>query len=185
MGSFINYEEIEGLWIRPKNPIRRIGHCVLLHSGRLWPCFQNKKIPKTLPSTNALAYIIQRRRAYLLWHIYDTCGLYYKPMTIVNDNSRVIHKLETSLTDDARVIIYDCHMFIVQATIMISFLIKALNPQKCEKSLYDILCSGLVTPVQTTLARNPNCQHCPRCTRTLNALFRLLRKGSVLATPLL
>ncbi len=43
-------------------------------------------------------------------------GLYYKPMTIVNDDSRVINKLEASLTDDARVIIYDCHMFIVQAT---------------------------------------------------------------------
>jgi hypothetical protein len=33
-------------------------------------------------------------------------------MTIVNDNSRV----EASLTDDARVIIYDRRMFIVQAT---------------------------------------------------------------------
>ena len=43
-------------------------------------------------------------------------GLYYKPMTIVNDDSRVVNKLEASLTDDARVIIYDCHMFIVQAT---------------------------------------------------------------------
>ncbi len=40
----------------------------------------------------------------------------YKPMTIVNDDSRVAIKLEASLTDDARVIIYDCHMFIVQAT---------------------------------------------------------------------
>jgi hypothetical protein len=36
-------------------------------------------------------------------------------MTIVNDNSRVVSKLETSLTDDARVVIYDHHMFIVQA----------------------------------------------------------------------
>jgi hypothetical protein len=45
-----------------------------------------------------------------------TCGLYYKPMTIVNDDSRVINKLEASLTDDARVVIYNCHMFIVRAT---------------------------------------------------------------------
>ncbi len=45
-----------------------------------------------------------------------TSGLYYKPMTIVNENARVINKLEASLTDDARVVIYDCHMFIVQAT---------------------------------------------------------------------
>jgi hypothetical protein len=37
-------------------------------------------------------------------------------MTIINDNSRVINKLEASLTDDARVVIYDHHMFIVQAT---------------------------------------------------------------------
>jgi hypothetical protein len=37
-------------------------------------------------------------------------------MMIVNDDSRVVNKLEASLTDDTRVIIYDCHMFIVQAT---------------------------------------------------------------------
>ncbi len=43
-------------------------------------------------------------------------GLYYKPMTIVNDDSWDITKLETSLTDDTRVVIYDRHMFIVQAT---------------------------------------------------------------------
>jgi nanoRNase/pAp phosphatase (c-di-AMP/oligoRNAs hydrolase) len=46
----------------------------------------------------------------------DFNDLYYKLMTIINDNSRVINKLEASLTDDARVIIYDHHMFIVQAT---------------------------------------------------------------------
>ncbi len=44
------------------------------------------------------------------------CGLNYKPMTIVNDDSRVINKLEASLTEDARVIINGHHMFIVQAT---------------------------------------------------------------------
>ncbi len=43
-------------------------------------------------------------------------GLYYKTMTIVTDDSRVINKLETSLTYDAGVVIYDCHMFIVQGT---------------------------------------------------------------------
>jgi hypothetical protein len=37
-------------------------------------------------------------------------------MTIVNDNSRVVNKLEASLTGDARFVIYDRHMFIVQAT---------------------------------------------------------------------
>ncbi len=44
-------------------------------------------------------------------------------MTIIKDDSSVISKLEASLSDDARVIIYDCHMFIVQATgLMTSFL---------------------------------------------------------------
>ncbi len=38
------------------------------------------------------------------------------PMTIVNDDSRVTNKLETSLSDNTRVVIYDRHMFIVQAT---------------------------------------------------------------------
>jgi hypothetical protein len=37
-------------------------------------------------------------------------------MTIVNDDSRVVNKLEASLTDDTRVIIYDRHRFIIQAT---------------------------------------------------------------------
>ncbi len=37
-------------------------------------------------------------------------------MTIINDNSRVINKLEASPTDDARVVIYDRRMIIVQAT---------------------------------------------------------------------
>ena len=46
----------------------------------------------------------------------ETSGLYYKPMTMVNYDIRFINKLETSLTDDARVVIYDCRMFIVQAT---------------------------------------------------------------------
>jgi hypothetical protein len=35
---------------------------------------------------------------------------------IVNDDSRVNNKLEASLTDDARVVIYNGHMFILQAT---------------------------------------------------------------------
>ncbi len=31
----------------------------------------------------------------------DTSGLYYKAITIVNDDSRVVNMLETSLTDNA------------------------------------------------------------------------------------
>ncbi len=37
-------------------------------------------------------------------------------MMIVNADTRVTNKLETSLTEDARVVIYDHYMFIVQAT---------------------------------------------------------------------
>ncbi len=57
----------------------------------------------------------------------EISGLYYKPMTMVNDNSRVINKVETSLTDGARVVIYNCHMFIVQAAgfFKLAFLFKA------------------------------------------------------------
>ncbi len=43
-------------------------------------------------------------------------GMYCKPVTIVNDDARVVNKLEASLTDDTPVVIYDRHMFIVQAT---------------------------------------------------------------------
>jgi hypothetical protein len=45
-------------------------------------------------------------------------SLYYKPITIVNDDSNIVNKLETSLIDDARVIIHDCQMFIVQANVL-------------------------------------------------------------------
>jgi hypothetical protein len=37
-------------------------------------------------------------------------------MMIVNDDPRVVNNLVASLTDDARVVIYDRHVFIVQAT---------------------------------------------------------------------
>jgi hypothetical protein len=47
---------------------------------------------------------------------FKTSGLYYKPIMIVNDDSRLVNKLETSLTDNARVVNYNCRMFIVLAT---------------------------------------------------------------------
>ncbi len=43
-------------------------------------------------------------------------GLYYKHMTIANDDSSVVNTFGASLTDNARVVIYECRMFIVQAT---------------------------------------------------------------------
>ncbi len=44
------------------------------------------------------------------------CGLYYKHMMNVNDNSSVFIKWSSKLIDTARGIIYDWHMFIEQAT---------------------------------------------------------------------
>ncbi len=48
-------------------------------------------------------------------------GLYYKHVTIVNYASSSVNKLKASLNDDARVIIYDRHMFIVHATRVLYF----------------------------------------------------------------
>ncbi len=48
--------------------------------------------------------------------MYETSGLYYKHMTIVNDNSSIIIKWGSKLIDTARGVIYNRHMFIVQAT---------------------------------------------------------------------
>ncbi len=45
-----------------------------------------------------------------------TSGLYYKHIMIINGDSSIVNKLETSVNDDARVFIYDRHVFIVQAT---------------------------------------------------------------------
>jgi hypothetical protein len=45
-----------------------------------------------------------------------TCGLYYKHRRIVNYASSVVTKLETLLTDDTRVVIYNRPVFVVQAT---------------------------------------------------------------------
>ncbi len=52
----------------------------------------------------------------LVGHNIRTCGLYYKLMTTVNDDSRVVNKLEASFIDDPRAVIYDSHRFIIQAT---------------------------------------------------------------------
>ncbi len=46
-----------------------------------------------------------------------TSGLFYKRVMIVNYDSSSVNKSGDSLKDDTRVIIYNCHMFIVQATV--------------------------------------------------------------------
>jgi hypothetical protein len=45
----------------------------------------------------------------------DSSGLYYKHVTIVNYAFSGVNEVKASLNDDARVIIYDRHMLIVQA----------------------------------------------------------------------
>jgi hypothetical protein len=45
-----------------------------------------------------------------------TSGLYYKLVTIVNDDSSIISKWSFKLIDDPRVVIYDRNKFIMQAT---------------------------------------------------------------------
>ncbi len=42
--------------------------------------------------------------------------MYYKHIMIVNYDSSIINKFRASLADDSRVVIYDHHMFMVQAT---------------------------------------------------------------------
>ncbi len=44
------------------------------------------------------------------------CGLHYKHVTIVNDDTSVISEWSPKLIDDARVVIYDRNMFIIQVT---------------------------------------------------------------------
>ncbi len=60
------------------------------------------------------------RRNHIRWkslksHLH-VCGLYYKHVMIVNYASSGVNKLKASLNDDARVVIYNRHMFIIQAT---------------------------------------------------------------------
>jgi hypothetical protein len=46
-------------------------------------------------------------------NVIDTSVVYYKHITIVNYDSSIINKFEASLTANARIVIYDCPMFIV------------------------------------------------------------------------
>ncbi len=68
-----------------------------------------------------------------------TCRLYFKPIMIVNDDSRVINKLETSHSDDARVVIYNRHMFIVQATVIFLFLVLSVNNYDVLLKIYYVM----------------------------------------------
>jgi hypothetical protein len=43
-------------------------------------------------------------------------GLYYKHVTIINEDSSIVNKFGVFLTDNARVINYDRKMFLIEAT---------------------------------------------------------------------
>ncbi len=45
-----------------------------------------------------------------------TCSLYYKHIMIINDDSSLINKWSSKLTDNAIVVIYDRNKFITQST---------------------------------------------------------------------
>ncbi len=62
------------------------------------------------------AFLVITTKSIVKEKICASNGLYYKTMTIVNGNARIVNKLDASLSEDARVFIYDHHMFIVQAT---------------------------------------------------------------------
>jgi len=67
-------------------------------------------------------------------------------MMIVNDDSRVVTKLVTSLTGDARVIIYDRHMFIVQAIVRAQ-----PSGEKCYDKRSSLLCHVIISQLSNVL----------------------------------
>ncbi len=73
---------------------------------------QQFKLPPKAKSIDYNSFIVQATVITIVKSVWYS-GLYYKPITIINDDSSVVNTLETSVTDDARVVIYDCHMFIV------------------------------------------------------------------------
>jgi hypothetical protein len=80
---------------------------------------------KGLVWTNIPAYFISvtKKKVYNI----DICGLFYKHMPIVKDDSSIVSKWSSKLIDNARVIIYDHHMFIVQATNVKTFTLLLLK----------------------------------------------------------
>ncbi len=54
---------------------------------------------------------MMKEKSFILTH----SGLYYKPVTILNDDCSVISKRSFKFSDDPRVVIYDHLRFIIQA----------------------------------------------------------------------
>jgi hypothetical protein len=99
--------------LQNRNLFRSFRFRVIFESGKKWHVRALSAVP------NGTAHLKKCKQLFVYQHLLllrDISGLYYKPMMIVNDNSRVVNKLEASLTEGDRVVIYDRHMFIVQAT---------------------------------------------------------------------
>jgi hypothetical protein len=62
----------------------------------------------------------------------DLIGMYYKQVTIVNDDSSIISKLNFKLIDNPRVVIYDHNRFITQTLGCSTFFI-FVNALKYDK----------------------------------------------------
>jgi hypothetical protein len=69
------------------------------------------------------------KKTFSMWMLLNhfASGLYYKHVTIVNYASSSVNKLRASLHDDARVVIYDHHMFRVQSTGIIKLITAVIN----------------------------------------------------------
>jgi len=79
-------------------------------------------------------------------------GMYYKHINIVNDDSSFVSKWSLKLTDDPRIVIYDRHKFIMQATARtkfnkvsnFSFVRRQLKLWRNGSLRQRVACSGLV-----------------------------------------
>jgi hypothetical protein len=80
-------------------------------STRGWPISSTTQALSSTPSS-----CLSGVRKCLIASKTKYSGLYYKHVTIINYASSGINKLRASLNEDARVVIYNRHMFIVQAT---------------------------------------------------------------------
>ncbi len=88
----------------------------------------------------------------------DTSGLYYKHVTIINDDSSIISKRSVKLIGNSRVIIYDCNRFILQVTgvnvIKLFSLLQRTRPNKLE-------CLYLAITFQSSLTLAGNIRSLP------------------------
>jgi hypothetical protein len=77
-----------------------------MQAHSFWECLSNNKFLKRL---------CYEKNILKIFCAYTSSGLFYKHITIVNDDSNIVNKWLKSLTDNLRVVIYNCNMFIIQA----------------------------------------------------------------------